>query len=160
MMLLLKEINIEAINTEHNALSDERAIIRLNEYREILKAGERECPAMSPAPGKKRKPKQGKSRNLLVRLRDFETEVLRFMTNPLVPFTNNDGEGDLRMSKVQQKISGCFKSMNAAKNWCLVRSYIVTCGKHGMPAMEALEMLFNNKLPGFMQDLLKAEIQS
>ena len=97
---------------------------------------------------------------MLVRLRDYETEVLRFMTHPLVPFTNNNGEGDIRMSKIQQKISGCFRSMQAAQNWCRVRSYVVTCGKNGIAALVALEMLFDNKLPIFMQTILNAELRS
>lgn len=160
MIDLLNKINKEVKNTKNNALSEERALIRKNEYREILKLAENECPAIEPDPGKKRKPKQGKSRNLLVRLRDYETEVLRFMTHSLVPFTNNNGEGDIRMNKVHQKISGCFRSMPAAKAWCRVRSYVVTCGKNGIAAMDALEILFNNKLPAFMQAILNANVKS
>ena len=160
MINLLNEINKEVKSTKHKVLSDKRAIIRFNEYRDVLQKAENECPGIEPAPGKKRKPKQGKSRNLLVRLRDYETEVLRFMTHALVPFTNNNGEGDIRMSKIQQKISGCFRSMQAAQNWCRVRSYVVTCGKNGIAALVALEMLFDNKLPLFMQTILNAELNS
>ena len=100
-------------------------------------------------PGKKRKPQQGKSRNLLTRLRDHETDVLLFMIVDYVTFTNNQGERDLRMNKVKQKISGCFRSKEAADNYCRVRSYISTCEKHNMTASKALETLFTNKLPDF-----------
>ncbi len=157
MIHLLNEINNEVKNSENNALSEERANIRRNEYRAIIKLAENECPEIKPKAGTKRKPKQGKSRNLLDRLREHEAEVLLFMTEPLVPFTNNNGEGDIRMSKVKQKISGCFRSMQGAKRWCRVRSYIVTCGKNGISAFEALEVLFNNRLPDFMQKMLDSK---
>ena len=84
-------------------------------YKTILKQGELECPVNEQQPGQKGKVKQTKARNLLQRLIDYETEALRFMHDFTVPFTNNQGENDLRMTKVQQKISGCFKSLDGAK---------------------------------------------
>lgn len=57
---------------------------------------------------------QSKTRNLLERLQPFEEETFRFMENKEIPFTNNQGENDLRMTKVQQKISGRFRSMEGA----------------------------------------------
>ena len=100
--------------------------------------------------GKKGRIKKSKSRNLLERLRDFEEDVLRFLDNKLVPFSNNQGENDIRMTKVQQKISGCFRSMEEAGIFCRFRSYLSTCRKHGVKASQALELLFNGKLPGFL----------
>jgi transposase len=78
-----------------------------------------------------------------------EEEVLRFMTKKEVPFTNNQAERDLRMMKVQQKISGCFKTWEGAKIYRRVRSYISTCLKQGMTASEAVKLIFQNKLPDF-----------
>ena len=92
-----------------------------------------------------------KSRNLLERLRDFEKDVLRFMEVVYVPFTNNQGENDLRMTKVQQKISGCFRSMQGTKIFCRVRSYLSTCRKQGMTATQALTLLFEGRSPDFMK---------
>jgi transposase len=71
--------------------------------------------------------KRSKSRNLLERLINFEDDVLRFMKEADVPFTNNQGENDIRMTKVQQKISGCFRSMEGAETFCRVRGYLSTC---------------------------------
>ena len=66
-----------------------------------------------------------------------------------VPFTNNLGENDIRMTKVQQKISGCFRSMDGAMIFCRVRGYLSSCRKHGVSSSDALRLLFDGKLPGF-----------
>ena len=121
-------------------------------YRAILKMGEIECPEpIEPQKkGKRGRIKKSKSRNLLERLRDYEQDTLRFMDNQIVPFTNNPGENDIRMTKVQQKISGCFRSIGGAKIFCRIRSYLSTCRKQGVKASHALDLLFNGKLPGFL----------
>ncbi|MCU7881611.1 MAG: IS66 family transposase, partial [Candidatus Thiodiazotropha sp. (ex Lucinoma aequizonata)] len=61
------------------------------------------------------------------------------------------GENDLRMTKVQQKISGCFRSMEGAKYFYRVCSYLSTCRKQSMTATEALTLLFQSKKPDFMK---------
>ena len=94
--------------------------------------------------------KRSNARNLLERLRHFEQDVLRFMDVKQIPFTNNQGKNDLRMTKVQQKISGCFRLMEGAKIFCRVRSYLSTRGKHGVSATEALTLLCQSKHPEFM----------
>lgn len=119
-------------------------------YRNLLKIAEQECPEPQKIEGTKGRVKRSKSRNLLERLRDFETETLRFMIDKEVPFTNNQGENDIRMTKVQQKISGCFRSQEGADIFCRVRSYLTTCAKHDLPANEALTLLFAGKLPDFL----------
>jgi len=121
-------------------------------YRKLLEDADQECP---PPDETNRKGKRGriprsKSRNLLERLRDYEADVLRFMTVKEVPFSNNQAENDVRMTKVQQKISGCFRSELGAKIFCRVRSYISTCRKHGVSASEALRFLFTGSLPDFV----------
>lgn len=124
------------------------------QYRQILTDAQTEC----PAPENKRKKgqrgrlKKPQSRNLLERLINREDEVLRFMEDKEVPFTNNQGENDLRMTKVQQKISGCFRSIEGALIFCRIRAYLITCRKHGVTATEALEALFKGKLPAFVYE--------
>jgi transposase len=76
------------------------------------------------------------------------------MTDVNVPFTNNLGENDIRMTKVQQKISGCFRSMEGAKIFCRVRSYLSTCRKHNVKPSQALELLLKGELPNFLMGMV------
>jgi transposase len=66
-----------------------------------------------------------------------------------VPFTNNQGENDLRMTKMQQKISGCFRSLEGAKIFCRIRGYLNTFRKHDIDASEAPEILFDGIVTRF-----------
>jgi transposase len=75
----------------------------------------------------------------------------RFLDSPEVPFTNNQGERDIRMFKVQQKISGCFRSIEGAERFCRVRSYLSTARKQNLCASEALMHLFEGRVPPFME---------
>jgi transposase len=133
-----------AVEEEGGALSKKRANRFRKKYRRILRKAEKECPRNLKTRA------QSKSRNLLERLRDFEKETLRFLRDRDVPFTNNLGENDIRMTKVQQKISGCFRSMDGARIFCRIRSYLITCRKRGISAGDALRMVFDGKLPSFI----------
>ena len=121
-------------------------------YRAVIKKGEIECPEPTrpKEKGKRGRIKKSKSRNLLERLRDYEQDTLRFMDNKRVPFSNNMGENDIRMTKVQQKISGCFRSMDGAQIFCRVCSYLSTCRKQEGKSSYALDLLFNGKLPNLL----------
>ena len=152
MQDLLCEIN-DKVNEADGALDKVRSAEYRLKYRAILTAGDQETPPPEPQKNKsgsdKKRAKRSKSRNLLERLRNFEDDVLRFMEDKLVPFTNNQGENDLRMTKVQQKISGCFRSIEGAKIFCRIRSYILTCQKHGISITDAFKLLFEGTLPQF-----------
>jgi transposase len=118
----------------------------------ILAQGDIESPPpdeQQRTPGTRGRLKRSKSRSLLERLRCFEDDVLRFMVVAEVPFTNNLGENDIRMTKVQQKISGCFRSMAGAESFCLIRGYLSTSRKHKVRASEALKALYDGNLPDF-----------
>ena len=149
MKELLEKINAET-DEAGGALSVEECIKYREKYRDILQEGEKECPKAVRAKGKRGRPKQTKSRNLLNRLKNFEDDTLRFMENKIVPFTNNLGENALRMTKVQQKISGCFRSMDGAYMFCRIRGYLSTCRKQGVSASEGVRLLFLGKIPNFI----------
>ena len=148
---LLETINRKVTDAGGALDAQESQKYRLR-YRAILKQGEIECPEpiRPKKKGKRGRIKKSKSRNLLERLRDYEQDALRFMDNGYVPFSNNLGESDIRMTKVQQKISGCFRSMDGAHIFCRVRSYLSTCRKQGVKSSLALDLLFNGKLPDFL----------
>jgi transposase len=148
---LLETINRKVTDAGGALDAQESQKYRLK-YRVILKQGEIECPEpiRPKKKGKRGRIKKSKSRNLLERLRDYEQDALRFMDNGRVPFSNNLGESDIRMTKVQQKISGCFRSMDGAHIFCRVRSYLSTCRKQGVKSSHALGLLFNGKLPDFL----------
>lgn len=155
---LLKDLLIKINAAVHQAggvLQKNDADDFLMAFRKILHIGDVECPAptrtiVGPGQLKKRgRQKKTKARNLLERLRDYEEETLRFMNDINVPFTNNPGENDIRMTKVKMKISGCFMSFEGAKQFCRIRSYLLTCQKNRIYATEALNILFSGKLPDF-----------
>ncbi len=137
----------EEVNSNGGSLGYQRVKYRLNEYRSLLKEAEKECPDPPKVEGKRGRTKKSKSRNLLERLQHYEKSVLRFMVNPEVPFTNNLAENDIRMTKVHQKISGCFRSEEGAEIFCAVRSYISSCRKQNISASIALQLLFTGHLP-------------
>jgi transposase len=115
-------------------------------YRDIVAMGM----AANPPPAEEGKKKRGrkkksKAANLLDRLRQHEKAVLAFMYAFSVPFHNNLGERDIRMMKVQQKISGTFRSFEGALSFCRIRSYISTVKKQGLNVMSALQDVFSGK---------------
>jgi transposase len=78
------------------------------------------------------------ARSLLLRLERRREEVLRFVTDLSVPFDNNQAKRDLRMVKLQQKTSGCFRSTEGARRFCRIRSYVSTMRKLGKGVLPAL----------------------
>jgi transposase len=115
------------------------------EYRRIVAAGEQANPPAagpSPAGPKRGRPAQSKARNLLGRLSRYERETLAFVYDFEVPFDNNQAERDLRMMKVQQKISGGFRSAEGAHCFGRIRGYLATMRKQEQPMLAAIQNVF------------------
>ena len=115
-------------------------------YEAILDQGD----ALNPraeSTGKPGRVKQSKAANLIQRLRDYSDDVWRFMSDPNVPFTNNLAEQAVRMPKVKQKISGCFRTEAGADIYCTIRSYLATMHKQGANLFDALTQAFRGAPP-------------
>ena len=105
-------------------------------------------PSLAPATAKGGKRRRGRpprrtGHNLLLRLVTRKGDVLRFLTDPAVPFTNNEAERDGRMMKVRQKISGGFRSEQGARDFAVIRSLIATAKKQGWNIIQALTQDLN-----------------
>jgi transposase len=124
-------------------------------YDHIIERAKLENPPLiatnSPGPIKKRgKKKKTKPQNLLARLEKYRRQALAFMHDFEVPFDNNLAERDQRMMKVQQKISGTFRSWEGANIFCRIRGYISTVKKNSISVIDAIQGAFEGKpfIPG------------
>jgi transposase len=119
---------------------DDEAQARLKaRYQRLLADGERANP-----PRRAGRPRQLRSpaARLLARLDAHREEVLRFLNDTRVPFDNNQAERDLRMVKLQLKISGCWRTLAGAEAFLVVRSYLSTARKHRLSVLGVLRCLF------------------
>ena len=104
-------------------------------------------PTPSPLKARKGPLKKTPAVNLLNRLQQQAGEVLHFLRNPAVPFTNNLAEQTVRMPKVKQKVAGCFRTLPGAERFCTIRSYLVTLAKQGCNLLDALVSTMRGTVP-------------
>jgi transposase len=145
---LLKKIHkaVEKAKTRgKTSLSDKKKTLFYQEYEALLKQGFRKHKTDLVIRGKRGRAKQSKGKNLLDRLSQFNSSVLRFMHDFSVPFTNNQGEQDIRMNKVKLKISGCFRSFEGGQIYCRIRGYLSTIRKRGLNTLNACIALFDGQ---------------
>jgi transposase len=149
MAELLLEIKSAVEATPEPAMSLSPAELTTFEkrYDEVVESGFEANPAPAAAAEgevkKRGRPKQPPPVNLLIRLRDFKSEVLAFMSDFRVPFDNNQGERDVRMVKVKQKVSGGFRTLEGAKRFGRIRGYISTARKNAKNVFEAIRDAFD-----------------
>jgi len=126
-------------HVELGALPPEILLQIEQSYEQIIQEGFAYHVSLPPLPtGKRGKQKQRDGKNLLDRLNEKRHCVLRFVYDFSVPFTNNQGERDIRMVKLKQKIGGCFRVFKGGEIFCRIRSYISTARKQGWNIWDAL----------------------
>jgi transposase len=149
MAKLLLEIKaaVEATPAPAMRLSPPALEAFAKRYDAVVQAGFEANPAPRPtteeAVKKRGRPKQPPPVNLLIRLRDFKDAVLAFMSDFRIPFDNNQGERDIRMVKVKQKVSGGFRTLEGAKRFGRIRGYISTARKNAKNVFEAIQDAFD-----------------
>jgi len=114
------------------------------QYEQLVKSGLRANPPPKPT-GRVGRPAQGPIRSVLLRLKTRASAVLAFMHDFRVPFDNNRAEQDVRMLKVKQKVSGCFRSRAGAEIFCRIRGYLSTMRKQGHNALAVLTSVFTGQ---------------
>lgn len=122
-------------------------------YRNIMTRGGSELPEIPPKPkGQRGRMAKSDAHNLWERLSKYETAVLLFAKKSYVPFTNNRAERDLRMAKVKQKVSGCFRKKQYAEAYCRISSYLQTMANQGVNPLVAIQIALAGKISSIEQD--------
>ena len=141
MKRMLQETCRKVSQSTEKRLSDKAFANLQKRYRNILTHGKKELPVIPPkSSGKRGKLAKSDAHNLWERLKIHEAAVLLFAKNPHVSFTNNRAERDLRMSKVKQKVSGCFRVSEYAHAYCRISSYLQSMANKGYNPLVAIQI--------------------
>jgi transposase len=131
-----------------NAIPPERLKWLTTIYDRIIKQGLAFHTTQPPLPCKGKQGRQPRrtGHNLLLRLFHYKQDVLRFLHDPEVPFTNNDAERDLRMMKCKQKVSGGFRTPQGAEHFARIRGFISTVRKQGFNVLSSIQAIFSDNI--------------
>ena len=141
MKRLLLHACHEVAKRDEKMLSESEYKAVQKRYRTILTQGERELPPIPPRQnGQRGRVAKSDAHNLCERMKKHESAVLRFAKHPDVAFTNNRAERDLRMSKVKQKVSGCFRTRKYAEAYCRISSYLQSMANQGYNPLVAIQI--------------------
>jgi transposase len=151
LLLLMKDRVQEARSRGETQLDLLSLLALRGDYDRLLQEGWRTNPPAARAGPNKTTRKRHPAVNLLDRLQAGKEAVLAFLSNFAVPFDNNQAERDVRLVKVQQKVSGSFRSEAGVAAFCRIRSYLSTLRKQGLPLLPALEATLHGRplLPSF-----------
>ena len=140
----MKTARDKANQADNTTLSQQELDQYAEKYSSIIEQGFEANPFTPPKKKKRGRVAKTKPLNLLERMRDYKEDIIRFLFDFRVPFDNNFSERDIRMMKLKQKISGCFRSKTGAKYFARIRSYIITAHKQGVNVFQALINLFED----------------
>jgi len=145
---LLQETAVNVSSRKTKRLSETELANLHKRYRNILTRGGKELPPIPQRPsGKRGRLAKSDAHNLWERLKQYEAAVLLFARDPHVAFTNNRAERDLRMAKVKQKVSGCFRTERYANAYCRISSYLQTMASKGYNPLIAIQMALAGEIP-------------
>ena len=142
------ELLLDALHKKQEAGITKKYISKTREkYLKIIRGRIKKIPNPENLrkPGQRGRIGRTKELNLLLQMEELHESILRFMTDPDVPFDNNLAERNLRMIKLQQKTSGCFRTQEAGMLFARNRSYISTLRKNGFPILHGIRLGLSNR---------------
>lgn len=142
LLITMKKVVALTKKEGRKSLLQEELATFSSEYDSILTEGFIKNPICASPHKKRGRVKHTEPQNLLLRLQKYKKETLLFAYNFSVAFDNNLAERDIRMAKLRQKISGCFRTEENAQVFCDIRSYISTVRKHGHDVLSAMVSLY------------------
>ncbi len=148
MKKLLQETCHIVSKREERCLTEKEYANLQKRFRNIMTRGSKELPEVPPKPkGRRGKMAKSDAHNLWERFEKYEIAILLFAKESHVPFTNNRAERDLRMAKVKQKVSGCFRRKKYAHAYCRISSYLQTMAYQGVNPLVAIQMALLGNIP-------------